>query len=264
MDALIAQLTGLEVAQTRPLHGGDLSQVTRVTLSDGSHLVAKTGPMVDREGRMLQAMAATGAPVPCVIGQSGRVLLIEHLDEAPASPAGWIALGAGLRALHGATGKRFGWGEDYAFGAVPIGNTPMDSWSEFWATRRLLPLTSHLPAPLAHRVEALATRLPDLIPATPPAALLHGDLWTGNALFGAGTAHLIDPACYHGDAEVDLAMLELFGQPHPAFWDSYGPPEGDWATRRAVYQLWPALVHVALFGAGYHQMLDTRLRVSGH
>jgi fructosamine-3-kinase len=263
MDALIRDITGQQVRATRPLHGGDLSEVALVTLSDGGQLVAKRGPMVDREGFMLVAMGDLGAPVPKVLGLGGDTLLLEYLSETPATPEGWRALGEGLQVLHGAELYGYGWDEDYAFGKVAIPNAWAEDWCGFWAERRLLPLARALPAPLARRVEAVAARLTELIPATPRPALLHGDLWTGNVLFGAGTAHLIDPACYHGDAEVDLAMLELFGSPHPAFREAYGRPEGDWPTRRSVYQLWPTLVHVALFGAGYHAMLQARLDALG-
>ncbi len=208
-------------------------------------------------------MADLGAPVPRVLGVADDILLLEYLTEARAAPkGGWRTLGEGLRALHGPEMYGYGWDEDYAFGHVAIPNGWAEDWTAFWAERRLLPLTHALPAPpLARRVEAVAARLPELIPDRPPhPALLHGDLWTGNVLFGDGTAHLIDPACYHGDAEVDLAMLALFGTPpDPAFWDAYGQPDAGWATRRAVYQLWPALVHVSLFGAGYHPMIETRL-----
>jgi fructosamine-3-kinase len=61
--------------------------------------------------------------------------------------------------------------------------------------------------------------------------LLHGDLWTGNLLVKDGKlAALIDPACYHGDPEVDLAMLCLFGSPDEAFWQAYGPLPPGWKT----------------------------------
>jgi aminoglycoside phosphotransferase (APT) family kinase protein len=81
-----------------------------------------------------------------------------------------------------------------------------------------------LDRPWRARVEALAARIGDLLPPAPPAALLHGDLWGGNILVRGGqVAALIDPACYRGDAEVDLAMLCLFDQPPAAFWDAYGP-----------------------------------------
>ncbi len=155
-------------------------------------------------------------------------------------------------------------------------NAPSNDWIAFWSEQRLMPIAATLPPPLARRIERICTRLPDLIPierictrlpdlipAQPAPALLHGDLWGGNVLFGSGTAHLIDPACYHGDGEVDLAMLELFDHPAPAFWSAYGRPAGDWPTRRAVYQLWPALVHLRLFGTGYLPLLEARLTQLG-
>jgi NAD dependent epimerase/dehydratase family enzyme len=60
---------------------------------------------------------------------------------------------------------------------------------------------------------------------------------------------------YYGDGEVDLAMLHLFGAPHPEFQAAYGPLAPGWQVRRSIYQLWPALVHVRLFGSGYHGMV---------
>jgi aminoglycoside phosphotransferase (APT) family kinase protein len=69
--------------------------------------------------------------------------------------------------------------------------------------------------------------------AAPPPALLHGDLWGGNLLVREGKlAAFIDPACYHGDAEVDLAMLCLFDSPDEAFWEAYGPLDPGWDERR--------------------------------
>ena len=229
MDALITQITGQRVQATRPLHGGDLSEVTLVTLADGSQLVAKRGPMVDREGFMLTAMGDLGAPVPKVLGVAGDVLLLEYLAETRATPEGWRALGDGLRVLHGAEMYGFGWDEDYAFGSVAIPNAWAEDWCAFWAERRLLPLARALPAPLARRIEDRGRPPARSDPGQRPRpALLHGDLWKGNVLFGMGTAHLIDPACYHGDAEVDLAMLELFGHPHS------GLLAGLWAARRRL------------------------------
>jgi fructosamine-3-kinase len=97
------------------------------------------------------------------------------------------------------------------------------------------------------------------LPSAAP-ALLHGDLWSGNILVRDGRlAALIDPACYHGDAEVDLAMLTLFDSPPDEFWEAYGPLEPGWRERRPIYQLFPALVHLRLFGAGYAGLADRLL-----
>ncbi|MBK1634646.1 fructosamine kinase family protein [Rhodovulum adriaticum] len=257
--ARLADLLGQPVAAVTPLHGGDLSEVCEICLADGTALVVKTGPLVAAEARMLTAIARTGAPAPGVIAQSGDLLVMERLVETRPHPAGWAALGAALKALHASTGTAYGWAEDYAFGPAAIPNAPLQNWPAFWAERRLLAWPQALPRDIARRLEALATRLPDLLPHHPAPALLHGDLWTGNVLFTANGAALIDPACYHGDAEVDLAMLHLFGKPGPGFADTYGALAPGWQDRRAIYTLWPALVHLRLFGSGYRGMVENCL-----
>jgi len=254
---------GRALRARQPLHGGDLSEVTLVELDDGQRVVAKEGPLVAREARMLAALAAADAPVPRVLGLSGPVLFLEALTEGRAGPAAWARFGADLARLHGTLGAGYGWHEDYAFGPVAIGNGGAENWPDFWADRRLRPFLPHLPRALALRVERLADRLPDQLPARPAAALLHGDLWAGNLLPASGRIKLIDPACYYGDREVDLAMLHLFGAPGDGFWQGYGALEPGWQPRRAIYALFPALVHVRLFGAGYHAMAERFLGSAG-
>ncbi|WP_204113483.1 fructosamine kinase family protein [Shimia biformata] len=259
----VETLLGVRVASARPLHGGDLSQVQRLTLTDGRRIVAKTGPLVVEEARMLRDIRAANAPAPRVLAARDTVLVMEFLPEAQAHAKGWTALGEGLRHLHSALGDSFGWDRDYAFGDVAIPNTRHRNWATFWGDTRIRPSLFALPAPLARRAETLIDALPDLLPKAPPAALLHGDLWAGNVLFTADAAFLIDPACYHGDREVDLAMLTLFATPHPAFWQAYGALEPGWERRRAIYQLWPALVHLRLFGGSYQSMVDAKLDAAG-
>ncbi|MBY6057325.1 fructosamine kinase family protein [Leisingera daeponensis] len=259
----VLSLLGAGIARSRPLHGGDLSEVQLFDLTDGRRVVAKTGPLVAAEATMLRAVRDAGAPAPEVLGVSGQVLLMEALEETAAGEAGWRALGHSLRQLHAACGPHYGWAEDYAFGGVEISNAPLESWPDFWARRRLLADPGALPRDLRQRVEALCLRLPELLPAAPPAALLHGDLWSGNVLFSGPEAYLIDPTCYWGHGEVDLAMLHLFGAPPAAFHGAYGALEPGHAARRPIYQLWPALVHLRLFGAGYRSMVEARLKVLG-
>ncbi len=254
LTARIAALLGEAVAALAPLHGSDLSEVSEVTLASGRRVVAKRGPMAAAEARMLRAIARTGCPAPRVIATDETVFVMEYLEEG-ARPE-WGAVGTGLRKLHAATGAQYGWPEDYAFGPVAIPNAPADDWPAFWAERRLLAAPDALPGDIRTRVERLAARLAGLLPQRPRPALLHGDLWGGNVLHGAGTAWLIDPACYYGDPEVDLAMLHLFGRPGAGFADAYGPLPAGWQGRRPVYQLWPALVHLRLFGPGYRGMVE--------
>ncbi|MEQ5870047.1 fructosamine kinase family protein [Sagittula sp. NFXS13] len=258
MKTRIASALGAEVTDLRPLHGGDLSEVVQATLSDGRHLVAKLGAHVAVEARMLRAIARTGANTPKVLHHTDDLLLLEHLLEARPSPAGWQALGTTLRQLHSAPAQTPGWTEDYAFGALTIDNQPRRDWPTFWDQARLRPFLPSLPKHTANRLSALLPTLPNRL-NNAPLALLHGDLWTGNALFTADSAYLIDPAIYHGDPEVDLAMLHVFGTPPDAFWQGYGTPREGWHARRSIYQLYPALVHHRLFGAGYLGLVDQLL-----
>ena len=262
LSAALAEI-GVEVAEVHPLQGGDLSKVSRVVLQDGREVVAKSGPLVVREARMLAALERAGARVPRVLAVGGRGMLLEKLDKTASTNAGWADLGARLRRVHKARSTTYGWDEAYAFGKLAIDNTPLADWPQFWAERRLLSLQAELPAGMRPRLEALARRLPDILPARPRPALLHGDLWLGNILFSAGKAWLIDPACYYGHSEVDLAMLTLFGDLPATFWKRYKYLSPGWRERRAVYQLWPALVHLVLFGGDYRDLVEARLAALG-
>jgi fructosamine-3-kinase len=257
LAARAAALLGAGLAGEERLHGGDLSQVVRVALSDGRSVVAKAAATALAEAGMLRAIAAAGTPAPRVLAADRGILVMQDLGRDEGPSAAWADLGSALRRLHSATGADYGWAEDHGFGPVPIPNAPLPNWPAFWAERRLLACCPALPPALVHRVEALAGRLADLLPSAPPPALLHGDLWTGNVMAREGrVTGLIDPACYHGHAEVDLAMLALFGTPGPAFRDTYGAPHPGEAARRPLYQLWPALVHLRLFGQGYLGLVE--------
>ena len=69
-----------------------------------------------------------------------------------------------------------------------------------------------------------------------------------------GHAWIVDPACYVGDFEVDLAMTQLFGGFPQQFYHAYdevNPIERGYEDRRDLYHLYQLLNHLNLFGAGY-------------
>lgn len=257
----VAALTAVPEQRIEPLASGSLSQVLLVRWPDGRRSVVKSGPAVGVEADMLRALRQAGVPAPRVEAVQDGMLQIEHVDNDGAfTDAAWADFGARLRELHQRTGSSYGWSADYAFGRVPLDNAEGGDWPRFWAEQRLLSTAALIGGEWLDRVEKVAARISDLLPAEPAPALLHGDLWTGNILVRDGKlAALIDPACYHGDAEVDLAMLDLFASPAEAFRDSYGPLEPGWRDRRPLYQLFPALVHLCLFGSAYRAMVDRLL-----
>ncbi len=263
--ARVAALTGVAEERLERLVAESVSEVLLARRASGSCVVAKQSPAAGAEAAMLRALLGAGLPAPLVEAEHEGVLLLEHVDnDGLFSARAWADIGQRIRQLHGRTGEAYGWPVDYPIGTVTFDNRESGDWPRFWGEQRLIATASLLDRPWRERVERLAGRLGDLLPAAPPAALLHGDLWTGNMLVREGRlVGLIDPACYHGDAEVDLAMLELFSTPPEEFREGYGAPEPGWEQRRPVYQLFPTLVHVRLWGPSYFAMVDRLLNALG-
>jgi len=101
---------------------------------------------------------------------------------------------------------------------------------------------------IARRIDALAG--PEELPAR-----LHGDLWAGNRIIGAGgVSWLIDPAAHGGHREFDLAMMRLFGGFGADCYTAYAeeaPLTDGWEERIPLHQLAPLIVHSIKFGGGY-------------
>ena len=257
----VAELTRVGEERLTRLAGGDLSEVLLVRRPDGRTSVAKGGPAIAAEAAMLRALKAAGVPAAGVEAEHEHVLLLDFVpNDGVFSPAAWADIGVAVRRLHDHHGDSYGWPTDYQLASVALNNKQRADWPAFWGEQRLSATAGVLDRPWRERVERLSSRLPDMLPHAPPASLLHGDLWSGNILVDAGRlAALIDPACYYGHGEVDLAMLTLFDVPPAPFWESHGELSPGWEERRAIYQLFPALVHLRLFGNSYAGMVDRML-----
>ncbi|QZD95102.1 fructosamine kinase family protein [Qipengyuania gelatinilytica] len=247
------------IAVTR-VAGGDISGASLIEFADGSKVVGKTGPVVAVEARMLEAMGESAAPSPKVIGFDERHLVIEYLpSDGMLAGNAWVSLAGALDALHSMQGDAFGWQENYALRHVTVENQFTENWPQFWGERRLLCHVPHIAADLGRRIEELAKGLPDLLPAVPKPALVHGDLWGGNVLVsGERISGLIDPCACYGDREVDVASLTVFDAPTPAFFDALELERG-WRNRLPIYRLWMWLLHVRLFGESYRPAVEREL-----
>lgn len=263
------ELLGSAVAATAPAAGGDVSTATKLRLSDGTTALIKTLSQAPdgffaREAAGLRWLAdADAVAVPDVLAVADDALVLRWVEPGRAGADAADRFGAELARLHGAGADGFGADENGFIGRLPMRNDapPEATWADFYATRRVLPYLK-----LAHdrgaatdtdraRIEAFVGRLPTLVPEEPPARL-HGDLWNGNAIWGAdGRVWLVDPAAYGGHREVDLAMLALFGLPHfTRVVDGYQaetPLADGWEERLGVHQVFPLLVHACMFGGGY-------------
>jgi fructosamine-3-kinase len=247
-----------------PLSGGDINDAYRVELADGRRYFVKTradapAGMYEREAEGLAWLAEANAlPCPGVVAVDARLLVLEYVEPAPRAASFELELGRGLAALHRFGAPSFGLANDNFIAHLPQANQPLARFADFYRERRLMPLVARAGALLdgatRARFDRLYARLDSLIPQEPPARL-HGDLWSGNVhCTAAGKPMLIDPAVYGGARELDLAMLQLFGSPSPAFYAGYDevyPRAPGHDERVPLFQLYPLLVHVNLFGRSY-------------
>jgi fructosamine-3-kinase len=279
--ALEASL-GAQVIDTRRLVGGDINDAFEALLSDDRRIFVKTHPdppegMFHAEARGLAWLdEANAIRIPRVLAVSdGRpaFLALELLTSRKRRADFDETLGRALAVLHAFGAPSFGLHHDNFIGRLAQSNQPHSDWASFYWSERIEPqlrLASDrglMRSSTLRRFDRLHRALPDLVGSPEPPARLHGDLWGGNLhVDGLGAPCLIDPAVYGGHREVDLAMMRLFGGFGPRVFAAYEeayPLASGAAQRVSLYQLYPLLVHVNLFGGSYVASVERALGACG-
>lgn len=264
-----------EVTAEHGVGGGCINNGARLATSSGKTYFLKTNrsapaDMFEREAEGLRELRIAGgprAPEPYLYGSD--FLLLEDLSPARPNPDYWDTFGRHLARLHLQAGPVFGFPHDNYIGSTPQPNNWEASGHTFFAEQRLLyqgrlAIKRGLLAPTElKQLERLCVQLPDLIPEQ-PASLIHGDLWSGNAISDRdGEPAIIDPAAHYGWAEAELAMTALFGSFPERFYQTYQEERplhpGFWG-RFPIYNLYHLLNHLNLFGSGYYGQVAGILR----
>jgi fructosamine-3-kinase len=284
LEAALGAALGAKLTAARPLGGGDINDAYEIRLADGRRLFAKTNARSPRgmfaaEARGLGWLGEAGAlRVPTVVaaaepGDGPQFLVLELIGSGAPARDFDERLGRGLAALHRFGAPGFGLDHDNFVGRLPQSNATVDGdvdgWAEFYRVRRLEAQLRRAAdgglasARMRSGFDRLFAALPDLVGPAEPPARLHGDLWGGNLLCDdAGAPVLIDPAVYGGHREIDLAMMRLFGGFGARVFSAYAeawPLADGHAERVALYQLYPLMVHVNLFGGGYVGSVEASL-----
>lgn len=267
--AAIGDALGSAPVSFAGVSGGDVAAAHRVELGDGRRVFVKTHHdppagffTTEAAGlRWLRDADAVRVPEVLAVSDDPPFLALAWIDEGRPGPDTEADLGRGLAGLHRAGAPVFGREDRRTTGSRGLPNEPCDSWAEFYATQRLLPLAGlardgrALPDAAVADLERIADRLDELGGPSEPPARLHGDLWAGNRLVGRdGRSWLIDPAAHGGHREFDVAMMRLFGGFGDTCFASYQetfPLADGWEDRVPLHQLAPLVVHAIKFGGSY-------------
>ncbi len=282
MDEAAALIFGknVRIEQRRAVYGGDINDAYKLTLSNGDfvfvkcNLASNLGFFIAEEKGLAALSTAGVIGVPKALGlgiaakEGTSFLFMQYLSPAARRDGYWEIFGRELAALHlfdpkGFVSKvpkaMFGFDFDNYIGASPQVNAPRQSWIEFFRECRLIPqikmAEKRMDASMIKKCGRLLDRLDSFLEEPKFPSLLHGDLWSGNAVCGPdGKAWILDPAAYVGHFEAELAMTELFGGYPRSFYDAYNevnPIDGGYSDRRDLYNLYHMLNHLNLFGGSY-------------
>ncbi len=264
----------------QPLAGGMISQVMRVELDKGESVVAKIGDGghdLSIEAYMLRYLREhSGLPVPEVLHDEANLLLMEFVDGRIEWEGESLRhLGELLARCHQVTGPSYGHERDTLIGPLHQPNGRMNSWIEFFREKRLVYMigvartSGELPAELEQRLNRIADRVDEFLIEPEKPVLIHGDMWKSNVISRAGrVAGILDPALYYAHNEMELAYMTLFSGTGDEFFQAYRntiPIEDDFYTmRRHIYNLYPLLIHLTIFGAKYVPPLKESLARFGY
>ena len=278
--------TSVAIARTDRLQGGDINKAYALTLNTGDKIFMKANAkdnasFFTAESDGLSAIASTKAiRTPQILGTGTddgeevgySFLLLRYIESGEKNKNFWENLARNLAALHKADtsnliseGKSagsefpFGFAQDNFIGARPQINRPAATWIDFFRDNRLKPQFTaadpYFTPSDREKITKLLDNLDHFLTEPGKPSLLHGDLWSGNIMCGTdGKAVLIDPACYVGHREADIAMTQLFGGFPEDFYAAYKeawPLEEGYEERRDLYNLYQLLNHLNLFGKDY-------------
>ncbi len=266
----IAAHCNIQIEHYTTVQGGDINEAYCLQAKAASYFLklndaTRFPGMFETEAAGLSALRRNGAlRVPNLIGlgvaENRQWLLLEWLQKAVPLTNTMKDFGAALARLHQVQQPFFGWQQHNYIGSLLQLNTKNNNWVAFYTNCRIIPLVRMLvnkkvwAAAEVDAAQSFCEVAGSLFPEE-PAALLHGDLWSGNYMATKdGGIFVFDPALYYGHREMEIGMTKLFGGFPDIFYDAYQdvyPLEKDWEQRLPVTQLYPLLVHAVLFGGQY-------------
>lgn len=279
-----------ELSEVKTLIGGCINTTLLLTLKDSQKAVLKISPhrvnlAYIEEAHQLDLIRQAGLPAPRVyqvfVGSLElpfSYLLMEYVHgvnlaqaKKSSSPEEFEGLQSHLAELVSQMHEmvRPHYGRATATESASFASWPAFYHSVYDPIWHEAEKSKLLPVRYRKQISKLHEKLDRILVHTDCPRLVHWDLWATNLLARPDdqghwrVVAVLDPNCKFAHAEAELAYMELFHTITPAFLKTYQQsrklsPEYH-RLRKPVYQLYPLLNHINLFGAEY---LPTLLQVA--
>ena len=269
-----------ELGETYPksieqVHGGDIHNAWRIEFSNKKLFLKRNirnKKFLEFEKYCLQNLRKyinqENLVIPEVIAYKNikniEILLIEWIDMHNFDQK---KLGKGLGELHlksaESNPKMFGFPVEGFIGTTDQKKGLEDNWIDCFINLRIIPQLSILKNNFLDNetIKKLKEKIKtELLNHKPINALVHGDLWSGNAgMDKSGKGVIFDPASWWADSEVDIAMTKLFGGFRKEFYEEYHrifPIKNGFEKRIIIYNFYHILNHANMFGGGYLNQVE--------
>lgn len=274
--------TSAELAEVKPLEGGCISTTLCLTLRDNQRIVLKISPHrvnrdYEREAHQLELLRSLGIPAPQVyrigigsLDDPHSFLLMQYMEGMDLAQAKQQCtsdqfdrlqqhLAEIVLCMHGQTSALYG-------RVAANGGQTFEKWPEFYRhvydpivqeTRK----NNDLPPKARKQIGKIHEKLDRLLSHGDVPRLVHWDMWSTNLLAKSDEtgnwriSAVLDPMCKYAHAEAEIAYIDLFHTATPSFMKTYQGThrldESYHRVRKPIYQLYPLMNHVNLFGHDY-------------
>ena len=269
-----------ELGETYPksieqVHGGDIHSAWQIEFSNKKLFLKRNirnKKFLEFEKYCLQNLRKyinqENLVIPEVIAYKNikniEILLIEWIDMHNFDQK---KLGKGLGELHlksaESNPKMFGFPVEGFIGTTDQKKGLEDNWIDCFLNLRIIPQLLSLKSRILDKeiINKVKEKIKsELLNHKPINALVHGDLWSGNAgMDKNGKGVIFDPASWWADNEVDIAMTKLFGGFRKEFYEEYHrifPIKNGFEKRIIIYNFYHILNHANMFGGGYLNQVE--------
>ena len=273
-----------ELGETYPksieqVHGGDIHSAWQIEFSNKKLFLkrnVRNKKFLEFEKYCLQNLRKyinqENLVIPEVIAYKNikniEILLIEWIDIQNFDQK---KLGKGLGEMHlksaESNPKMFGFPVEGFIGTTDQKKGWEDNWIDCFLNLRIIPQLLILNSKILEKetINKVKEKIKsELLNHKPINALVHGDLWSGNAgMDKSGKGVIFDPASWWADNEVDIAMTKLFGGFRKEFYEEYHkifPIQKDFEKRIIIYNFYHILNHANMFGGSYFNQVKNYVK----